>query len=114
MPMNRAILLAFLLVPIVTATTFATTLNVPGDYLRIQWALDAAQAGDTIMVESGTYYERLMWPSTQGINLFSKKGAELTIIDAGARESACAIYTGVDTTTIIRGFTFTNGDVGGA
>ena len=92
----------------------ASTLLVPDTYSHIQLALNAASTNDTVLVNSGTYYERLIWPSTDGIKMLSRHGAEVTIIDAGARESACGIYTGVDTTTIIRGFTFTNGQVGGA
>jgi len=87
---------------------------VPGDYGRIQWALNAASPRDTVLVHPGTYYERLIWPETGGIQLLSAGGAEVTIVDGGARESCCGIYTGCDTTTAIRGFTFTNGEVGGA
>jgi len=33
----------------------AATLNVPADYTTIQAAVNAAAAGDTILVQSGTY-----------------------------------------------------------
>ena len=109
----RIFIAALFLFPIATAAN-AATLRVPGDYLRIQWALNAASPGDTVLVADGTYYERLLWPSTAGLRLFSENGAETTVINGGARESCCGIYTGVDTTTILRGFTFTNGEVGGS
>jgi hypothetical protein len=106
--------LALVLLLLLPVEPSASTLLVPDTYSHIQLALNAASTGDTVLVSPGTYYERLIWPSTEGIKMLSRQGAEATIIDGGARESACGIYTGVDTTTIIRGFTFTNGDVGGS
>ncbi|MBW1743728.1 MAG: right-handed parallel beta-helix repeat-containing protein [Deltaproteobacteria bacterium] len=52
----------FLLTIIVTLTLHASivlgdTWNVPGDYLTIQGAVDAASDGDTIVIASGTYNE---------------------------------------------------------
>jgi parallel beta-helix repeat protein len=37
----------------------AATLNVPADYATIQAAINAASTGDTILVQSGTYYENV-------------------------------------------------------
>ena len=37
----------------------AATLNVPSGYASIQAAVDAASVGDTIVVQSGTYYENV-------------------------------------------------------
>ena len=38
----------------------AATLNVPADYATIQAAVNAAAAGDTIQVQSGTYMKMSM------------------------------------------------------
>ena len=35
----------------------ARTIYVPDDYEKIQWAVDNASAGDTIIVRDGIYYE---------------------------------------------------------
>ena len=37
----------------------ATTIYVPDDYAKIQWAVDNASAGDTIIVSEGTYTENV-------------------------------------------------------
>lgn len=37
----------------------ATIIIVPHDYAKIQWAIDNATSGDTILVENGTYYENV-------------------------------------------------------
>jgi len=50
----------------------AATWNVPGDYATIQQAINAASAGDTILVAAGTYHESLSW-----------SGKDLTLQGAG-------------------------------
>jgi len=96
-------------------TAHATILHVPGDYPTIQAALVYAGTGDTIMVAPGTYYEHIIWPSTQGIYLVSEYGADSTIIDALGSLRAITIETNIDSTTVIKGFTIVNGneDYGG-
>lgn len=75
----------------------------------IQAGLDFCSSDDTVLVAVGTYYENLIWPNTQGINLIGESGADTTIIDGGGIGSAVTINTGVDSTTIIKAFTIQNG-----
>ena len=88
-----------------------TTRNVPAQYSTIQTALNAAQSGDTVLVQPGTYKENIIWPSTNGIKLFSSADSSITIIDGDQKSSAIIISTNniVDTTTIIHGFKIANG-----
>ena len=95
------------------ATAEAITLHVPGQVPTIQLALDAAAPDDTVLVAPGTYYGNLLWPDTQGLKLLSESGAASTILDGLEQESVCGIHVPVDTTTVLRGFTFTHGKTGG-
>ena len=60
----------------------AATIIVPHDFAKIQWAIDNATSGDTIIVQSGTYYEN--------VNVNKKlilKGIGMPVIDARGRGS---------------------------
>ena len=59
----------------------ATIINVPADYSAIQAALNAAQSGDTVLVQPGTYYENVILPDVNGIKLISAGDTSNTIID---------------------------------
>ena len=47
----------------------------------IQLCLDSCATGDTVLVGPGIYYENIVWPTIQGINLISEMGADTTVID---------------------------------
>ena len=89
----------------------AGILRVPAQYPTIQEGLNAALASDTVLVAHGTYYEHIIWPSTDSINLISEAGAEQTIIDGSNDGRVISITTGVSLDTEIRGFTIQHGYV---
>ena len=61
-------------------TASATTIYVPDDYAKIQWAVDNASAGDTIIVRDGTYTENV--DVNKSLTIQSENGAEATIVQA--------------------------------
>ncbi len=89
------------------------TINVPGDYTKIQDAIDNASSGDTVQVAAGTYS-----PSTTGekfpiqmknsVSLVGE-GADVCIIDAEQTNRVIYCSKISDPTTRIEGFTITNG-----
>ena len=80
-----------------------------GDAPTIQAAINASVSGDTVLVAPGTYNENLsITGSKNGIAVISEAGAHATFIFAQAAGTVVD-FSGVDTTTIIKGFTLTGG-----
>ncbi|OJT27098.1 hypothetical protein BO221_03660 [Archangium sp. Cb G35] len=79
-------------------------LRVPQDYQRIQAAVDAARAGDTVLVKSGTYFETVRLKS--GIQLLGS-GARWTILDGGGAPVNLIDFSGASD-VVVAGFTFQN------
>ena len=110
MPRSTALCAALLLIPVLSA---AAVIRVPTDFGAIDEALAYAAPHDTVLVASGTYFVNLEWPATGGLKLLGEGGAHATILDGRDDLQVIGIYTGVDTTTVIRGFTIRNGHAEG-
>lgn len=82
------------------------TIHVPGNYTKIQEAIDSANDGDTIAVSSGTYYENIVLDKE--VNLL---GANLltTVIDGKQNGNVINI---IASNVVIEGFTIKNGNTG--
>jgi hypothetical protein len=108
--MRSVLLLALLLLP---APAAADLIRVPDDIANVEAALLAAAPYDTILVAPGTYFVNLEWPLTPGIKLVGQAGPSATVLDGSDDVQVIGIYTGVDTTTVVRGFTIRNGHAEG-
>jgi len=114
---------------ILTSTIFIFSLTpvqsqviyIPADYLTIQQGIDAAFDGDTVLVDTGTYVERINFLG-KNITVASKYLTTLdtnyiaqTIIDGDSLGSVVTTVNGEDTTALLCGFTIQNGanDKGG-
>jgi parallel beta-helix repeat protein len=111
---NSTIFAAFLGFVAVAASSYDVTANVihvPGDQETIQGGLDVASYGDTVLVASGTFYENIIWPEVNGIRLLGA-GRDSCIIDGGGLASVVRFESIdiIDTMTVFRGFTLTNGN----
>jgi parallel beta-helix repeat protein len=95
---------------------FGATVHVPREYSKIQAAVDAASAGDVVLVAPGRYLERLVLkpgitvrsegddsPGSEGL-----KRAESTIIDGGGKTETTAPGVEMAEGSTLDGFTITN------
>ena len=93
----------------------ADTINIPDDYQTIQAGIDASSDADTVLVQPGTYYENInfngknivlgsLFITTQDTSYISK-----TVIDGNANGHVVAFKSFEDSTTVLSGFTITNG-----
>lgn len=89
------------------------TITIPGDYPTIQEAIDAAEDGDTIVVEPGTYQENIDFKG-KNITLRSTDPedpavVEETVIDGGDDGSVVTFQSGEGEGAVLSGFTITGG-----
>ena len=88
----------------------AATIAVPTEQPTIQAGIDAAEDGDLVLVDPGTYVEKIAFFG-QKISVQSKLGADLTVIDGNNGGSVVIFDGGERKDTILDGFTITNGNV---
>lgn len=88
---------------LVTAAATARRRIVPSDYPTIQAAIDAADPGDVVFVEPGTYREHVRLRSR--ISLIGA-GANVTTLDGEGRGVSLVDYTGARN-VVLQGFTLT-------
>ena len=100
-----------------TCTTFSDTWTVSAsskaDFTNIQSAIDAASDGDEILVYPGTYVgtgDQVVDLLGKAVWLHSSKGPSLTIIDGQNARRCMLINSGESNSTIVEGFTLTNGN----
>ncbi|MCK4357569.1 MAG: right-handed parallel beta-helix repeat-containing protein, partial [Candidatus Cloacimonetes bacterium] len=113
----RVVVLVFIIIKLSANLTYANIINVPGDYPTIQQGLDYAIAGDTVLVAAGIYVENIIWPAMNGIKLIGEAGKDSTIINGDSLASVIRFEEDlggiIDGTTVIEGFTITNGNAQG-
>ena len=86
----------------------AAELLVPSAHPTIQGAIEAASAGDTVVVAPGTYHEHLDFLG-KAIEVRSSGGPAATTIDGDSTSHVVRFHSGEGRTSILRGFTITHG-----
>ncbi|MHC1744626.1 MAG: MopE-related protein [Syntrophobacteraceae bacterium] len=97
-------------------TPAGTLLRVPDVFPTIQGALDAAQGGETVLVEPGSYPVGLLTFNGRSINLTCDGAPGSCILDGQGRNRVFRLVSGDGDGSAICGFTIQNGysDYGGA
>ena len=96
----------FLVLTALASVSAAKTIYVPDDYARIQWAVDSASIGDTIIVRDGTYYENVV--VNKKLTIKSENGSTYCIVDG----SGSTVFTLEADGIRIEGFSITGGSDG--
>ena len=84
----------------------ARTIYVPDDYAKIQWAVDNATAGDTIIVRDGIYHENVN-VNKPHLTIKSENGSANCIVQAKKMEYST--FTITSNNVSIVGFTICGG-----
>jgi len=88
-------------------TIYTVRKDGTGDYTTIQAAIDVVSDGDTVSVAAGTYIENINF---NGKNIaVIGENQKTTIIDGNESGSVVTFENSEDSTTVLKGFTITNG-----
>ena len=114
MKVIRVILIGiiFILLPVIANTTI---INVPADQPTVQQGIDVSVNSDTVLVQPGTYFENInyngknivvasLFLTTQDTTYIYQ-----TVIDGNSSGSVVTFENGEVSTTVLCGFTITNG-----
>ncbi len=104
--MHKFIFSVMLTATIFAGQIFALVIRIPQDYPTIQQGIDAANAGDVVLVAPGTYPEEITMKA--GV-VITGAGEDLSVIDGGgdAGDVVSAIGNDITSTAKLQGFTIT-------
>ena len=94
---------------VLAGTSFAATINVPGDHATIQGAINASVNGDVINIAAGTYNEHSLNPNGKAITIGSASGNLDVTIDAQQGGSVFRFDSGEGSGTVIKDLVITGG-----
>ncbi|RLG23089.1 hypothetical protein DRN85_10025, partial [Methanosarcinales archaeon] len=110
--MTRKVLVNLVVLFGLASLAAAGTIYVPEDYTTIQWAIDAAADGDTVLVADNTWTgagNRGIDFGGKSITVQSENGPANCIIDCEWADHAFTFHSGETNSSVLRGFTIKNG-----
>ncbi len=113
----RSMVVVVFLVVFGTGALLAGELYVPGTYETIQAAIEAAVDGDSVVVADGVYTgegNKNLDFGGRAITVKSENGPEFTTIDCENDGRGFYFHDGEDSSSLLDGFTITNGYTNGS
>lgn len=113
--MTRCAYMACILIAFVCPLSTANVINIPGDYGTIQQGINASSAGDTVLVQPGTFMENIDFNghniTVASLYLINQDDDYIsnTIIDGNESGSVVRFISGENCDARIIGFTLRNG-----
>ena len=98
----------FTAIGLLTGSAFGATIHVPADQPTIQAGIDAASAGDIVVVAEGTYTENVTFLG-KAITVRADAGAGAVVIDGNQAGSVVTFATAESSESVLDGFTIRNG-----
>jgi len=106
-----------LLIPLILSSLIAISqiINIPDDYPTIQQGINAANIGDTVLVDTGVYVENINFNgknitvASNFLMTLDTSYVSQTVIDGNQNGSVVTFDSGEDSTAILIGFTLKNG-----
>jgi predicted outer membrane repeat protein len=103
-------LVASLAVLLAAPQANAVQRKVPSPYTSIQAGIQAAQDGDEVLVSTGTYYERIVFPGDKSITVTSENpGSPSSTVINGNHGGSVVTFSAGSASCTLNGFTVTNG-----
>ena len=114
----KVYLLCFFVVSLIlySTTAFGATLGVPAPYTNIQWAINEASDGDTVLVADGTYTgagNKDLNFNGKAIIVQSENGPDDCIIDCEGNGRGFYFDSSEGQDSVVSGFTIMNSDTNG-
>ena len=111
---HQGVRIACWVIPAVVACAVAGaqagTIDVPGTYLTIQEAIEAAEPGDQIHVAPGRYFESIDFKG-KPIHVLATEGPQVTFLDGtDVKTSLVRCVSGEDKRTVLEGFRIVSGN----
>jgi predicted outer membrane repeat protein len=110
MRLIRITTLLLLVASLARSATAGETYYVPDDFATIQEAIDAAAAGDIIMVRPGVYFGPI--DINENVKIISTDGADVTAIDGSKTSDSIVSIIHRNRFTLLDGFSIQNADGG--
>ncbi len=112
----KKILFSIFTIILLSSALYSTIFNVPYNWPTIQAGINVASDADTVLVQPGVYFENINFDGKSitvgSLFLTTQDSAYIasTIIDGNDNGSVVTFENGEDDTTLLCGFTITNGD----